>query len=118
MAAGDETLEFRGDEAVVARSSSEYFAGEFESCGERGFAVLFEFSGNAIVVGGIGDDGNAFEIFCGGAKHGWPADVDIFNKLFRGEARLCGSGFKGIEIDDDEIDGSDAMFRRLFLVFG
>src|SRR5690349_10070739 len=50
--------------------------------------------------------------------HGGTADVDIFDELFGGESGLCRSGFKGIEIDDNEIDRGDAVFRGLLLIFG
>src|SRR5262249_50640530 len=48
MAAGDETFEFRSDEAVVAGCDSKNLAGEFETRGERSLSVRFEFGRNAV----------------------------------------------------------------------
>jgi len=115
---GGDALEIHGDEAVVAGSGGEDFAGEIEAGFEGGVAVGFDFVGDAVVVFGFGDDGDAFEIFGGGAEHGGAADVDIFDELFGGEIGFGGGGFEGIEIDDDEIDGRDAVFGGGLLIFG
>ncbi len=115
--AGGDAFEIHGDEAVVAGGGGKHFAGEFEAGFEGGVAVGFDFVGDAVVVFGFGDDGDAFEIFCGGAEHGGAADVDIFDELFGGEIGLGGGGFEGIEVDDDEIDGGDAVFGGGFLIF-
>src|SRR5208283_2032551 len=98
-----EAFEVHGDDAVVAGGHGKNFAGELQAQGEGGFARGFQFGGDAVVVGGVGDHGDAFEIFGGGAEHGGAADVDVFDELFGGEAGFCGGGFEGVEIDDDEI---------------
>src|SRR6267154_6001318 len=118
MAADGQAFEFHGDEAVVTGSCRKNLAGEFEARRERSLTVLFEFGGDAVVVCGIANDGNAFEIFRAGAKHGGAADVDIFDELFGGEAVFASGRFKGIKIDNDEIDRRDTVFGRLLLIFG
>ena len=51
-------------------------------------------------------------IFRRGAHHAWAADVDILDHFF--EAGAAGHRrFERIQIDDDQIDGRDAMFFHL-----
>ena len=45
----------------------------------------------------------------GGANHGRPANVDVLNGQGVGDFRLGDGVGKGIEVDDDQIDGGDAM---------
>src|SRR5258708_39594146 len=77
--AGGQTFEFHSDKAVVARSSGKNFAGEFKACGQRSIAIGFKFGSDAIVIGRIGNDGDAFQIFWGGAQHGRAADINVLD---------------------------------------
>src|SRR5262249_12019456 len=104
------------DETVIAGSRSKNLSSEFEPGCKRGVAILFKLGRDAVVICGIGDDGNAFEIFSGRTQHRGSADVDVLNQLLGSESRFCGSLLKWIEIDDDEVDWRDAVFRRLFLI--
>ncbi len=114
---GGEALEFGGDHAVVGGGGGENFARQIEAGGERSVFVGFQFRGYTIVIGGIGDDRDAFEIFCGGAQHGGPADIDVFDQLSGGEICFGGGFGEGIEIHDHQIDGRDAVFGGLLLIF-
>src|SRR5271163_843635 len=111
-----EALKFGRDHAVVAGGGGEDFARELEARGQTGFVRSFQFFSNAGVVGGIGDNRYAFEVFCGGAQHGGAADVDVFDELFGCQALLGGGGFERVEIYDDEIDRRDAVLGGLFLI--
>src|SRR5712691_7047025 len=79
---------------------------------------MLELGSDAIVIGGIGYYGDALKILGGGAQHGGTADVDVFDELFRGEFLLGGSSFKGIQVDDDEVNRGDAVLGGLLLIFG
>ena len=112
-AARREALEFRRDLAVVARGERERLARQLQPRREAHFSVRRDFGGDGGVVGGIGDHGNALEIFCGRANHGRPADVDVLDQILGSQVRLRGGRFKGIEIHDDKIDGRNLVFRGL-----
>ena len=113
-----EAFELGGDFAVVAGGARVGFAREIQARGEAEGAMFAKLGEHGRVIGVIGDDADALKIFRGGANHGGAANVDIFDQLGGGDAGRGGSGGEGIEIYDDEIDGHDAVFLRLFLVFG
>ena len=72
-------------------------------------AGVCEFFGDRLVVSRRSNDGDVVKILGGGADHGWPADVDVFDQLFKSYARLGGGFFEGVEIDHDHVDWLDAM---------
>ena len=114
---GGEAFEFGGDHAVVSRGGGEDFAGQLEARGERGVFGGLQFRGYAMVIGGIGDDGDALEIFGGGAQHGGSTDINVFDELAGGEVCL-GRGFgEGIKIHDHQVYRRDAVLGGLLLVF-
>jgi hypothetical protein len=67
---------------------------------------------------GQGDDGYVFEVLGGGTDHGWAADVDVFDEMAEGYAGLGRGLFEGVEIDDDHVDGQDAVFGDGGFVLG
>ena len=100
-----------GDGGVVGGGGGEGLLGEPPA----GFAAqcrrwlefqLFDESG---IVGHAGDDGDVFKVLGGGADHGGAADVDVFDQMAEGDAGLGGGFLKGVEIDDDHVDGLDAV---------
>ena len=52
------------------------------------------------------------------AQHRGPADVDVFDCVGNRAALLGYRSFKRIQIDDDQVDHSDSVFRRLRHVRG
>ena len=67
-----------------------------------------QFGHDRIVILGIDDHADVLMIFRRGAHHARPADVDVFDDFLEaGAARH--RGFERIKIDDDEIDGQDAV---------
>ena len=61
------------------------------------------------VIGGGNDDGHVLIIFGGGADHGGAADVDVFDEVFERGVGAGGGLFELIEVDDDHVDGRDAL---------
>ena len=53
----------------------------------------------------------------GAAKHRRTADVDVFDGVVRSDVGLGDGGFKGVEVDADEVDGGDAVVGHRALVF-
>ncbi len=87
------------------------FAREREARGQRDAVRLLDFLRDGVVICGIGDHRDAFEIFRGGAQHCGAADVNIFDEFFGRDVRFARGGGKGIEIYDDQIDRHDALRR-------
>ena len=99
-----------GDGGVVGGGGGKGGLGETPAglTGERA-SVAVELAGELGVVGDGGDDGDVLKVLGGGADHGGAADVDVFDDLMEGDAGGGGGGLKGVEVDDDEVDGFDAV---------
>ena len=66
------------------------------------------------IIDDIDDYGDILVVFGGGADHGGPAYIDVFDGLF--PIGALGDGcFEWIEIDDEQIDRIDAMRAALRL---
>ena len=68
---------------------------------------------DGIIVGRVGDDGNARGVLSGGAQHGGATDVDVLDGVREGDVGLGDGLLELIEVDDDEVDHADAMLRGL-----
>jgi len=77
-----------------------------------------QFFGEGDVVAGLGDDGYVLEVLGGGADHGWAADIDVFDEMAEGDIGLRCSLFEGVEVDDDHVDGHDAVLGDGGFVLG
>ena len=80
-------------------------------------AAGFHFGGDGGEVGGVGNDGDVFPVFRGGAHHGRTADVDVFNRVFQRAVRLGDGGGEGVKVDAHEVDVADAVLFHLGDVF-
>src|SRR6266852_2612443 len=114
--AGREPLQFRGYHAVVSGSGRENFSRQLQPRRQRRFSRALNFTRHSLEVCRVRHDCYALEILGCRSQHSWPADIDVFDQLFGGQPCLRGRGFKRVEVHHHEIDGSDAMFRGLFLV--
>ena len=114
-----QSFEGIGDGGVVGGGGGEGALGEAPAGFERESAVMGgEFLGEGGVVGGRGDDGDIFEILGGGADHGGTANVDVLDNFSEADAGF-GCGFlEGVEVDDDHIDGLDAVGGGLVAMAG
>ena len=79
--------------------------------------LLRHFGDQPGIVGGIGDDRDAFMILRGGADHRRAADIDIFDDLLAFRP-LGDRGGEGVEVDDHQIDRADFMFVHRRDMFG
>ena len=79
--------------------------------------VGFHFGGNGGEVGGVGNDGDVFPVFRGGAHHGRAADVDVFNRVFQRAVWFGDGGGEGVKVDANEVDVADAVLFHLGDVF-
>ena len=68
------------------------------------------------VIRGIDDDGDGAVVLGGAAEHGGAADVDVLDGLLEGDVGFGDGLLEGVEVDDHEVDGLDAVFLGLFLV--
>ena len=98
-----------GDHRIIGGGGGISLGREHAAEVVAGRATLFvHFGDQPGIVGGIGDDRDAFVILRGGADHGGAANVDILDNLLAIRALGDGGG-EGIEIDDDKIDRADGM---------
>jgi len=81
-------------------------------------SIRLQFFCQSDVVGGLGDDGYVFEVFGGGADHGWAADVDVFDEMAEADVRLSRRLLEGVEVDDNHIDGQNAVLGYRGFVLG
>ena len=76
-------------------------------------ATGLEFVDHGRVLGRIGQHRHVFPILRRTAHHGRAADVDVLDGVFQRAAGLGHRGFKRVEIDDEQVDGVDAVgFQR------
>ncbi len=71
--------------------------------------VAGKFFGDGLIVSWGSDDGDIVKILGGGADHGWSADVDVLDQLFKSHAWLGGSLLERVEIHHDHVDRLDAV---------
>jgi len=102
-------FEVVGDRGVVGRGALEDLEGEFAAEFAEGCRRLHR-GEHALVVGGVGDDGDGRVVLRGAAQHGRAADVDVLDGVFERAVGLRDGGFEGVEVDDDEVDEVDAVF--------
>ncbi len=113
----DQAAKVIGDHAVI---SGGVFVGanrKSKSCCQRGVAVMgFEFSEDPIVVPGRYHNGDVAVVLRCRTNHGWPADINIFHRVFQGAVRAGDGGLERIQIHDDQIDRRDVVCGHHFIV--
>ena len=102
--------EVRGDGAVVGGGAGKNFGGEFSAQRQSGLAGFGNLFGDFSIVSRVDDHCDAVMILRGAAKHGRAADIDVFDGVVQGDVGFGDGLFERIQIDDDEIDGLDAVF--------
>ena len=100
----------QGDRAVVGGGAGVHLDGQLAAKFECGFAVLGDLLGDAAVVGGIDDDGDALVVFGRAAKHRRAADVDVLDGVPECGIRLGDGVLERVKVHHDEIDRPDAVF--------
>ena len=110
----------QGDRAVVGGGAGVHLHSQLAAEFECGFAVLGDLIGDAAVVGGVDNDGDALVVFGRAAKHRRAADVDVLDGVLEGDIRLGDGLLERVEVHDDEIDRPDAVLGGgggVFLIF-
>jgi hypothetical protein len=110
--------EMRGDHRVVGRGAGKDAHGQGPPQFEGGVALGLHLVGDFRVIAGIHDDGDGLVVLGGAAEHGGAADVNVLDRLLEGDVGPGDGLLEGIEIDDDEIDGADAVLVGGGLVGG
>ena len=94
-----------GDGGVVDGHVLEGLLGQPLALGERQVALL-QLLQHDRVVGRVDDHDDAGEVLGRGADHGRPADVDVLQGLFQGDAFFGDRLDEGVEVDGHQVDRS------------
>ena len=99
------------DRRVVGGGMGERTSGEtktrFLTDGPTG---CLDFLNQRWIVRRVRDDGDVLPVLGSGPHHGRSADVDILDRILQCAIRFGDRLHKGVEIDDDNVDGRDSMF--------
>ena len=90
----------------------------FRRSSKRGAAVGLDLLEDLAVLPGVGGDRREGMVLGRRADHRRPADVDLLDRLFERHARLADRGFEGVEIDDHQFEGQDAVLGQGLHVLG
>mmetsp|Transcript_44794 Transcript_44794/g.124542 ORF Transcript_44794/g.124542 Transcript_44794/m.124542 type:complete len:420 (-) Transcript_44794:1462-2721(-) len=115
---GDLTREPAADAGIVGCGESVCRGSEVPPEGEaRGAAALCHLTDELGVLRGACDDGHGIVVLRRRADHGRPTNVDVLNAGSKVPTLLhCLD--KRVQVHNDKIDASDAVFRHLGLVLG
>ena len=85
--------------------------------GKRGAATgLVHLGQDGIIVGRIGNDGNARGVLGGRAQHGGATDVDVLDGVREGDLGVGDGLLELVQVDDDQVDQLNAVLSRLLHV--
>ena len=85
--------------------------------GTRGAATgLAHLGQDGIIVGRVGDDGNARGVLGGRAQHGGATDVDVLDGIRKGDLGVGDGLLELVQVDDDQVDQLNAVLSRLLHV--
>jgi hypothetical protein len=105
--------EIIGDQRVVRRRVAERLGRQPLAGVRRRVAVCAHFFKHLAIVRGVGQHGDVRVVFRRRADHGRTADVDVFHRVFPGRV---GSGDRlreRIQVDDHQVDVTQAEFLHL-----
>lgn len=106
-----------GDSRVVGGSGLVDLHLQTTTGGKRGAtAGLAHLGQDGVVVGRIGDDGNARGVLGGGAQHGGTADVDVLDGVRKGDLGVGDGLLELVQVDDDQVDQLNAVLSCLLHV--
>ena len=97
------------DGAVVLADAVERGHGQCKAGGVAPAAVLAQLVHHRAVLRGVGEHRHVLPIFGSTAHHGGAANVDVLDRVFQGATGLGHRRFKGVQVDDQQIDGVNAM---------
>ena len=85
--------------------------------GKRGAATgLAHLGQDGIIVGRVGDDGNARGVLGGRAQHGGATDVDVLDGIRKGDLGVGDGLLELVQVDDDQVDQLNAVLGGLLHV--
>ena len=85
--------------------------------GKRGAAAgLAHLGQDGVVVGRVGDDGDARGVLGGRAQHGGTADVDVLDGVREGDLGVGDSLLELVQVDDDQVNQLNAVLSGLLHV--
>jgi hypothetical protein len=107
------------DGAVVLRDAVErgHRQREAQLVGQLA-AVGLQLGQHGCVLVGRGDDAHVLPVLGGAAHHGGAADVDVLDRVGQRATGLGHGGFKGVEVDHQQVDGVDAVLLERRHVLG
>ena len=106
------------DGSVVIADAIESSHRQCKACFLGHFATGFEFFNDGGVLRCIGEHCHVFPVLGCTAHHGRAANVNVLNGVFQSTAWLGHSGFEGVQIDDEQIDGLNAVLFQSGHVLG
>ena len=94
-----------GDSRVVGGGSLVDLHLQAATGGKRGAATgLAHLGQDGIIVGRVGDDGNARGVLGGRAQHGGTTDVDVLDGIRKGDLEVGDGLLELVQVDDDQVD--------------
>ena len=106
------------DRAVILADAIERGYGQSETQFVAQLAIGFQLPNHVRVLAGVGHDAHVFPVLGGRADHGGAADVDVFDRVGQRTTGLGHGGFKGIEVDDQQINRVDVVRLQSSHVLG
>ena len=95
--------------AIVACGMFKSLYGKIEPKRIGCTAARGNFREHTIEVMVIDNDGDIPMIFCCCANHGWTADINILDGVFKRAVRIGDGGFERVEVDHHQIDAIDRV---------
>ena len=114
LAFGIQAREIVRNHRVVTGRVAEHFLCQTQTSLSAHFALFFQFSQDGTVISRIHHHGYAFMVF----RSRTTADIDVFDSVFKRAVGLSHRGFKGIEVNHDDIDRINAVIGQRFHMSG
>ena len=106
------------DGGIVVADAVECRHRQGEAGGLTGGALLTQFTQHAFVLRGVGQHGHVLPVLGGTAHHGWATDIDVFNGVFEGAVGVGHRGLERIQVDDEQVNGANAIRLQRLHVLG